>query len=359
MTAEKSRATAKAVQFELAGQEIAPGDRATIDLEVAQLYTHAPLSIPVQVIHGRKPGPVLLISAAIHGDELNGVEAVRQLLALVDAKKLRGTLVAVPVVNVFGFNNKSRYLPDRRDLNRCFPGSERGSIAGRLAHQFFTQVVQRCSHIIDLHTGAVHRTNLPQLRVNMQDPESASMAQAFDVPVVVNAVTRDGSLRAVAQESGIPVITYEGGEALRYDPGAIKMAVQGCLRVMRHLGMLRSQRKVTKPMVIARSTSWVRAEQNGTFRSLVGLGEWVSKGQALAKISAPLGTVEGQIYAPKDGIVIGHQTLPLANEGDALFHLAYFKEDSADEAQQQVDDFLEDVSEMQLVEDVEFPPQSE
>ncbi|GAA5194777.1 M14 family metallopeptidase [Ferrimonas gelatinilytica] len=339
----------------MAGTEVPVGERRTLDLEVAQLYTHAALSIPVEVVNGRYAGPVLLVAAAIHGDELNGVEAVRQLLALVDPLKLRGTLVAVPVVNVFGFIHKSRYLPDRRDLNRSFPGSEKGSIAARLAHQFFEGVVRHCSHIIDLHTGAVHRTNLPQLRVNLNNPISAEMATAFDVPVVINAATRDGSLRAEAEKAGIPVLTYEGGEALRFDPAAINLAVKGCLRVMRDLKMLRARARKPSAVVIAQSTSWVRAEQNGTFRSLVQLGDRVRKGQALARICAPLGHSECEILAPKEGIVIGHQTLPLANEGDALFHLAYFERSGADEAQAQIDTFLDDVSELNVVTDLEEP----
>ncbi|TKB50691.1 succinylglutamate desuccinylase/aspartoacylase family protein [Ferrimonas sediminicola] len=310
----------------------------------------------MEVVNGRLQGPVLLISAAIHGDELNGVEVVRQILSLVDPHKLKGTLVAVPVVNVFGFLQKSRYLPDRRDLNRSFPGSLKGSIAARLANQFFNQVVSRCSHIIDLHTAAVHRTNLPQLRVNLDDPVSAAMAQAFGAPVVINAATRDGSLRAVAQAEGIPVLTYEGGEALRFDSSAISMAVKGCIRVMRSLGMQPSRRRSPPhPMVVARSTSWVRAEQDGIIRSQVALGAKVQKGEVLAKIAAPLGHGEFTLLAPKEGIVIGQHTLPLVNEGDALFHLAYFEQQQVEEAQAHIDSLLEEEPNHGMVYDVEEP----
>ncbi|WP_229360271.1 succinylglutamate desuccinylase/aspartoacylase family protein [Ferrimonas sediminicola] len=338
------------------GVEVKPGQRQTIHLDVAQLYTHTPLTIPMEVVNGRLQGPVLLISAAIHGDELNGVEVVRQILSLVDPHKLKGTLVAVPVVNVFGFLQKSRYLPDRRDLNRSFPGSLKGSIAARLANQFFNQVVSRCSHIIDLHTAAVHRTNLPQLRVNLDDPVSAAMAQAFGAPVVINAATRDGSLRAVAQAEGIPVLTYEGGEALRFDSSAISMAVKGCIRVMRSLGMQPSRRRSPPhPMVVARSTSWVRAEQDGIIRSQVALGAKVQKGEVLAKIAAPLGHGEFTLLAPKEGIVIGQHTLPLVNEGDALFHLAYFEQQQVEEAQAHIDSLLEEEPNHGMVYDVEEP----
>ncbi|WP_028111123.1 succinylglutamate desuccinylase/aspartoacylase family protein [Ferrimonas futtsuensis] len=342
--------------FELGGVEVAPGTQQTIQLDVAQLYTHTPLTIPVEVLNGRLEGPVLLISAAIHGDELNGVEVVRQILSLVEPAKLKGTLVAVPVVNVFGFIQKSRYLPDRRDLNRSFPGSQKGSIAARLAHQFFSQVVTRCSHIIDLHTAAVYRTNLPQLRANLDDPESSAMAQAFGAPVVINASTRDGSLRAEAQAKGIPVLTFEGGEALRFDSGAINMAIKGCIRVMRSLGMLPSRRRSrSDTMAVARSTSWVRAEQDGIIRSQVALGSKVKKGAVLAKIAAPLGHGEFTLLAPKEGIVIGQHTLPLVNEGDALFHLAYFEQQHADEAMAQIDSLFDEDPGPGIIYDVDEP----
>ncbi|WP_028114885.1 succinylglutamate desuccinylase/aspartoacylase family protein [Ferrimonas kyonanensis] len=342
--------------FEIGGLEVAPGHRRTIQLDVAQLYTHTPLTIPVEVVNGRLEGPVLLISAAIHGDELNGVEVVRQILSLMEPLKLKGTLVAVPVVNVFGLIQKSRYLPDRRDLNRCFPGSLKGSIAARLAHQFFHQVVTRCSHIIDLHTAAVHRTNLPQLRANLDDPLSSAMAQAFGAPVVINASTRDGSLRAVAQAAGIPVLTFEGGEALRFDSGAISMAVKGSIRVMRHLGMLPSRRRSQpKPMVVACATSWVRAAQGGIIRSQVALGAKVKEGSVLAKIAAPLGHDEFTLLAPKEGIVIGQHTLPLVNEGDALFHVAYFEQQQVEEALAQIDSLLDEEPNRGIIYDIDEP----
>ncbi|MGB7994914.1 MAG: succinylglutamate desuccinylase/aspartoacylase family protein [Photobacterium halotolerans] len=332
--------------IEFIGTQVPPGQSATIDLEAAQLYTHSPLHIPVHVVNGRYQGPVMLVSAAIHGDELNGVEAVRQLLNKVDPLKLHGTLVAVPVVNVFGFIHKSRYLPDRRDLNRCFPGSERGSTAARMAYQFSEHVVKKCTHIIDLHTGAIHRGNLPQVRANLEDQESAEMAHAFGTPVILDSAIRDGSLRAVADAAGIPVITYEGGEALRFEPLVIAAAVKGIVSVMRMLGMIRrvSRKKEQASPFIARSSSWVRAEQNGIVRCVVALGERVTKGQVLAYISAPLGHGEDTMVAPRDGIVIGQQMLPLVNEGDAVFHLAYFSKGASSEVEQQIESFLDEVS---------------
>nr|WP_238481432.1 succinylglutamate desuccinylase/aspartoacylase family protein [Motilimonas sp. E26] len=331
--------------FTLLGEEILPGERKTLALEAAKLYTHSTLDFPIEVINGAYQGPVLMVCAAIHGDELNGVEIVRQLLAKINPQQLKGTLVAVPVVNVFGFIHKSRYLPDRRDLNRCFPGSARGSLGSRMAHMFFDNIVKHCSHIIDLHTGAIHRTNLPQIRANLDNPATNAMALAFGTPVIIDASLRDGSLRSEAENLNVPVITYEAGEALRFDPIAIAAGLQGVERVMRSLGMLRSSRKkrLSEP-VIARSSSWVRAESDGMLRSQVSLGERVNKGQILAYISAPLGHGEWELKAPRSGIVIGQQTLPLANEGDAVFHIAFFAEPDH-LVEQQVESYIGEVIE--------------
>ncbi|CZF82823.1 aspartoacylase [Grimontia celer] len=339
-----SKANNKNNAFEIGGTSIPPGQRASVEFEVAKLYTHSPLSVTAEVIHGKKPGPVLMINAAIHGDELNGVEVVRQILDRLNPATLKGTVIAIPVVNVFGFIHKSRYLPDRRDLNRCFPGSERGSIAGRMAYQIFEQIVRRCTHILDLHTAAIYRTNLPQIRANLSNEETYDMALAFGTPVVIDAALREGSLRSEAEKIGIPVLTYEAGEALRFEPYAITAGVKGVKRVMQHLGMIRksTKRKTQVEPVIARATRWVRAEADGILRSHVSLGQRVSKGQSLASISAPTGSEEIQIYAPAGGIIIGQQTLPLVNEGDAIYHIAYFEEPDK-LVEQQVENYLDEV----------------
>lgn len=341
--AKKNRA------FEFLGETVQPGERKVIKLEAAKLYTHSPLSIPVEIINGKLEGPTLMVNAAIHGDELNGVEIVRQLINTIDASKLKGTLIAVPIVNVFGFIHKSRYLPDRRDLNRCFPGSEKGSLASRMAHTFFSQVAKDCDYILDLHTGAIHRTNLPQIRADLSNPETLRIAQAFATPVTIDAPLRDGSLRSEAERLGIPVLTYEAGEALRFEPICISAGYYGVQRVMQAIGMLRADRKKLPTTVIAKSTSWLRAESDGILRTVVTLGDKVEKNQVLAYINAPLGHGEIELKARKGGIVIGQQTLPLVNEGDAVFHLAYFSGDD-DEVEQVVEDFIEDFVDA----DVEF-----
>jgi len=312
--------------FPIGEISVKPGTRVNISLPVADLYTSTSLSMPVQVICGRREGPVLFVSAAIHGDELNGVEIIRRLLRLKVLSSIRGTLIAVPIVNVHGFLNQSRYLPDRRDLNRSFPGSAKGSVAGRLAHTFFTQIVSKADYGIDLHTGAINRSNLPQIRGNLDDEKTLELAKVFGAPVVINANIRDNSLRACVADSGVPVLIYEAGEALRFDEMSIRAGLRGVLNVMRSVGMLPAKRPVRKQVnpLLARSTSWVRAPASGIFNTDVQLGNSVTEGQRLAAINDPLGDSSDVVLAPFDGIVIGRSNLPLAHEGDALFNIAEF-----------------------------------
>lgn len=310
----------------IAGQEIPPGRRADLRIPVAPRTTQAEVHLPARVIHGRRPGPRLFVCAAIHGDEINGVEIIRRLLRRPVLSRLRGALLAVPIVNVYGFVGHSRTLPDRRDLNRSFPGSPRGSLASRLAHQFVTEVVEKSTHGIDLHTGAIHRANLPQIRACLDDAETWRLARAFGAPVVLNADVRDGSLRQEVLERKIPMLVYEGGEALRFDEMAIRAGVQGILDVMRALGMLPAQRPdrhVHEPF-LARSSHWVRAPASGILRTSTDLGARVKEGSLLGVISDPLGDEESPIEAPYGGVLIGRTNLPLVHEGDALFHVATF-----------------------------------
>lgn len=324
--------------FLLAGKEIRPGTHEVVELRAAQLYTQTPVEIPVHVIHGRREGPVLLVCAAIHGDELNGVEIIRRLLLHSGLRSLRGTLLVVPVVNVFGFIHGSRYLPDRRDLNRCFPGTEKGSLGGRMAWVFKTQVLDHVTHGVDLHTGAVHRSNLPQVRANLDNPEVAAMAHAFGVPVVMHSILREGSMREVADAQNIPVITYEAGEALRYEEGPIRAGVRGVVNVMRHLGMIRGKQRKVKDAQVARSSTWVRAGVDGVFRSMVTLGAYVKKGECIGRISDPFSTSdEEEVCTPCDGILVGRNNLPLVHEGEALFNIARYE--GAEDLAQEVEDF--------------------
>lgn len=308
----------------IGGVEVKPGTQATIDLPITTLSTRTQTTMPVQVICGRKPGPTIFVCAAVHGDEISGVEIIRRVLKLSIMRQLRGTLIAVPIVNVFGFSSLSRYLPDRRDLNRSFPGSVSGSLAARLAHIFLLEIVAKCSHGIDLHTAAVHRVNFPQIRANLDDPETSEMATSFGVPVVINANFRDGSLRQAANERGVRLIVYEAGEALRFDELSIRAGVKGVARVMRNLKMLPVSRSGRKPLVpiVATSTAWVRAPASGILRASVALGHQVREGANLGYISNPCGESEAEVLSPCGGIVIGRTNLPLVYEGDALFHIA-------------------------------------
>lgn len=321
------------------------GTRTTIDLPVGRLYTHTPVTMPVQVVRGKKSGPRLFISAAIHGDEINGVEIIRRLLKLPALKRLKGTIIAVPIVNVHGLINHSRYLPDRRDLNRSFPGTEKGSIAARLAHLLMQEIVCQSTHGIDLHTAAIHRDNLPQIRANLDDEETDKLARAFNVPVIISSNLRDGSLREAAAEYGIPMLLYEAGEALRFDEVSIRAGVKGIINVMRALEMLPASRSKSKKHiepVVARSSSWVRAPESGILRAMVALGSRVKKGTLLGVVADPFGETEASITATFSGIVIGRTNLPLVNEGDALFHIARFEHVA--EAANKVDDFHEEHS---------------
>ncbi|MBQ0762925.1 succinylglutamate desuccinylase/aspartoacylase family protein [Marinobacter psychrophilus] len=326
--------------FEIAGIEVQPGTRQTIEVQVAKLYTHTPLHIPVEIVHGRRDGPVLMVCGAIHGDEINGVEIVRRVLINTALRNLRGTLVAVPIVNIFGFVQRTRYLPDRRDLNRCFPGSESGSLGGRIAYLLRTQIMEHVTHIIDLHTGAIHRFNLPQIRAELKSPETARMAEAFAAPIIINAGLREGSLRAYADSQNIPVITYEGGEALRFDEVVIASGVKGVMRVMRELKMTPAKKSVKPPRKrseVAASSQWVRADIDGIMRPVAKLGQKIRKGQKLAMVADPFGASETAIISPCSGIVICVNNLPLVNEGEAIYHIARF--DELGEAEKAMDYF--------------------
>ncbi|TVR15834.1 MAG: succinylglutamate desuccinylase [Planctomycetota bacterium] len=318
--------TSQPPPFVVDGHSVAPGTRRYLELPLPEIFGQAVTTMPVVVCHGRKPGPALFVSAAIHGDEIIGTEIVGRLLSMVKRRRLRGTLVAVPVVNAYGFMTASRYLPDRRDLNRSFPGSPEGSLAGRLADRFLTTIVDVCSHGIDLHSGAVHRTNLPQVRACLEDAESARLANAFGTPVIVHSDLRDGSLRAAAKDRGKPIILFEGGEALRLDETAVRAGVRGCWQVLRTLGMLGTQPAKPKNQTptVTRRTIWRRAPCSGLVQLQVGLGARIEPGQVLAIFTDPCGRELDRLLCLAPGIVIGAITMPLVNAGDAVLHVARF-----------------------------------
>jgi predicted deacylase len=320
--------------FQIGGEAIAPGTRRLVDLPVSKLSNHTPVTLPVHVLHGPRPGPAMFVSAAVHGDELNGVEIIRRVLRSLQPANLSGTLLCAPVVNAYGFIGRSRYLPDRRDLNRAFPGSPTGSLAARLAHLFLNEVIRRCQFGVDLHTAAVHRVNLPQIRsAFLKQPKCRELSEAFGVPVVLEAPERSGSLRRAAREAGVDVLVYEGGEGLRFDEFAIKAGVQGIMNVMLKTQMIElpnSAAADVKPeaglTVFANASKWVRAPDGGIFRTLKRIGHAVSEGETIGWVSNPYDDSQTAIRSPGRGIIVGSTTLPIVNMGDALFHIAWSEE---------------------------------
>ncbi|MFN2309458.1 MAG: succinylglutamate desuccinylase/aspartoacylase family protein [Gammaproteobacteria bacterium] len=318
-------------RLEISGTAIPPGTNVYLDIPVTQLYTHAPVTIPVHVIHSRHPGPRLFLSGALHGDEINGVEIIRRVLKLAALKRLRGSLIAAPIVNVHGFINHSRYLPDRRDLNRSFPGSDSGSLTARVANLFLKEIVAKCTHGIDLHTAAIHRENLPQVRGNLDNPEIARMARSFGAPVILDGALVEGTLRKLASDQGVHTLLYEAGEALRFNELCIRGGVRGIVAVMRELGMLPAGKRAahaTEAMV-ASSSTWVRAPQSGILHATVDLGARVKPGTRLGVVADPFGEREADVQSTAAGIIIGRTNIPLVHEGDALFHIARFEQPKA------------------------------
>ena len=322
--------------FHIAGKIIPPGTDARVNIETTQLYTNTPVHMPMHVFHGKEDGPTLLVCAAIHGDELTGIEVIRRLIKDERMKSIKGTLILVPIVNHLAFIHRSRYLPDRRDLNRFFPGLDTGSLASRIAQKFMTEVVEHATHIIDLHTAAVHRTNFPQIRTNIDNPQNLELAKAFGLPMVLNAELIEGSLRYSAGQLGKCAITYEGGEALRLSEDAIKPARRGVINVMAHLGMLDIEKPALLVPTIANSSLWVRADADGILNNEVELGAHVKQGQLLGTINDPMGDFETRITSPVNGIVVGATTIPLVHQGEALYHIASFRKVSS--VAQKIDD---------------------
>jgi len=317
------------------GTVIKKGGRKNFEIGVSRLFDHTEMSIPVEVIRGKEDGPTIFVSAAIHGDEINGVEVIRRLLARKKLlSNLRGTLIAVPIVNMFGFNRNIRYLPDRRDLNRAFPGVKNGSLAAQIAYKFMKEIVEKCEYGIDIHTGSAHRFNLPQIRAYLDNPEIENLAKAFGVPVILHSDYRAGTLRKAASEKGIKIILYEGGEALRHNEHVIRSAENGILSILAKIGMIDEQLvknkfPKAKKVFVASSSHWIRAPHSGSMHVKKQIGSNVKKNEILAIISDPFGIEKHYVRAKEAGIIIGIAMMPLVNNGDALFHVATFNNPKA------------------------------
>lgn len=304
------------------------GDRLVVTLDMPKLYDCTPISMPIHVIRGKKPGPVLCVIAAVHGDEINGIEIIKLLLKKPQLNNLIGTLIAVPIVNVYGFLYQTRYLMDRRDLNRCFPGSITGSLASRLANLVISEIIDNATHIVDLHTGSLHRSNYPQIRANLAAPGVKKIAKAFNAPIILSAGGPAGSLRLAAEEKKIPIIVYEAGEALRFEDLSINIGVKGVMNVMTELGMIKktAEKKSKKSAsAIAQSSYWIRSPHSGIIRPYKSLGDTVTNGEILGTISNPVGDEEYHVAAPHAGTIIGKTNIPIVHEGAALFHVASFE----------------------------------
>lgn len=308
--------------FEIAGEAVAPGTRVQLELPLGRLPSGDRVRIPLEVLRGRRPGPTVWLSGAIHGDEIVGVEITRRILAELRPGRLAGTVIAAPVVNVFGFVGESRYLPDRRDLNRAFPGDGKGSMAARLAHLFMTEVVALCDLGIDLHAGSDDRVNLPQVRGNLDDPETLRLARAFAAPVAIHNKPQKGTLRHAALHRDKRVVLFEGGEPRRFSRDAVEEGTAGCLRVLKAVEMIASAPDPVRETLLSRRTGWVRAARSGIFHPEVDVGARVKRRQVVGVLRDAYGRDELPVRANRSGVVVGQTVNPLVHQGDAVVHLA-------------------------------------
>ena len=311
----------------IGGIEIAPGVSKRIDLNVARLPSNTLIDIPIYVYRSRIEGPTLVLLAGMHGDEINGVEVVRRLRNDELIIPTRGTVITIPILNIYGFLNYSREVADGKDVNRSFPGNRKGSLASRVAHMFMTEIFPHMDYGVDYHTGGRGRTNYPQVRCEFSNPEHMEIARAFGAPLLLNAKTRNGSLRHAASKNQKNMIVYEGGEALRFDGEAIDEAINGTVRLMNHLKMTETPAIPQVSLELENST-WMRARSSGMFHSLVNAGDRVERKQMIGHISDPFGELKVKIKASHTGVIVGKAQMPIVSQGDALFHIGFSESDS-------------------------------
>jgi predicted deacylase len=301
--------------------KVAPGHRKDVKVRISEFYTATPVFIPVTVLHGARPGPVLYITAAVHGNEINGVEMVRQMRTAVDPKRLRGTLILVMIANPIAFLNMTRDLPDGRDLNRFFPGRDRGSMASHIADALFTKIVRLSDYGLDLHTAATGRTNLPHVRADMKSPVLRRLSAAFGCEVVFDMAGEEGTLRRAASEAGVPTIVYEAGEPLKFQKNLVRRGVEGIQNVLADLRMFEFERESPAFQIVVDDHRWIRAEKGGILQLNVKPGDIIEKGQVIAVNTKPFGTEVSRVKAPYTGLVVGCTTLPMVIPGSAICHL--------------------------------------
>ncbi len=307
------------------GQIIEPGENKTVILNAYQLHTKTKIEIPVHVVHSKKIGPSLLLSAGMHGEETNGIEIVRKIISRHEAQKLKcGTLIAIPVINIVSFLYGSRDLPDGRDLNRCFPGTKNGSLGSRIAYDLMKHILPIIDFGIDFHTGGAKINNYPQLRCVFDFPENIALAEKFSAPLIIDSNYREGTFRHEASKKNKPILVYEGGESMRFDYLAINEGINGCLRLMHAYKMIELELPDNPAVKIDKDT-WIRANASGLFHMNANNGAFVNKGDLLGVICNPFGEIEHKILSNVDGYIVGVNNQPVVNEGDALIHLGIEK----------------------------------
>lgn len=313
--------------MKILGKEILPGSSVQLNMAIARLHTHTKIEVPVIIERAQLDGPCLLMLGGIHGNEINGVEIVRKIVALGINKPTRGTTICIPVLNVFGFLNLQREFPDGRDLNRVFPGSTTGSLASRFAHIMMTEIIPHIDYCIDYHTGGDGRFNYPQLRIDERDKEVIEMAKVFGVKFIKFAAQREKSFREIASKMGKKILLFEGGKTLFLDEKVTSAGVQGAINIMQYLNMRISRQneptvKELKEKTIIEKSTWIRAKYSGMFRSYIKLGTFVKKGTCLGSISDPFGEFDKEVKAPNDGYVFCIEHSPIVNQGTALMHIS-------------------------------------
>lgn len=308
--------------FCLNGLTIRPGERVTTRLVISRLPSGTVIDVPVNVFRSTMPGPTVLLMAGMHGDEVNGIETIRRLIRRNMLQPLRGSIIAIPLLNIYGFLNFSREVPDGKDVNRSFPGHPRGSLASRVAHRFMREIMPLVDYGIDFHTGGAARSNSPQVRCLLgEDDETDALAAAFGAPFTLHSALRAGSLREAAMQQGRRIIVYETGESLRFDEPGIELAIAGTFRVLHHLGMAPEVPPPAQPSIICPRHTWLRAKYAGLFRSHVQLGDYLEKGQVYGTITDPYGEMAVRLESLVSGYVVGINHMPVVNQGDALLHI--------------------------------------
>ncbi len=326
----------------LLGAEIAPGTSARLSWAATELFEGVPVSTPVLVVNGSEPGPTLCLTAAVHGDELNGIEIVRRVMHDISPQRFSGALIGVPIVNVQGFRRGSRYLPDRRDLNRYFPGKPHGSAAARIAYSFFVNVVSHCDALIDLHTGSFERANLPQIRADLRNPDVVTLTQSFGATVILHSTPGAGTLRHAATAAGIPTVTLEAGGPLQLELNEVKHGVKGIETLLSSLGMTKRSRFWGNPEPVYYRSSWVRADSGGILLADVSLGSTVRRGDLLGTITDPMSNARSELRSPYSGRIIGMARNQVVMPGFAAFHVGIQTDEAPIEPIEAEDDALAD-----------------